>query len=170
MEIALALDSLDDLFSDFDIRGYGERALSKDFLDELRVRLRKYWKLRDVAIVFLVPPGERAAAEESLVLERVGRFFAERRERYRKADRSAKLRSLAYIGVGAGLSIGANLLAPRFPGLPLLDVFLLIPSWFFVWSGLDLLLQRRGELETKKRYYAALSGMRMEFRDRAAGA
>jgi hypothetical protein len=165
MEIVIALDSYDDLFSDFDIRGYGERALSRDFLDELRVRLRKYWMEPDLRIVFLVPATARSAADEELVVGRVRRFIRERSAHYLKADRSAKLRSLLFVAIGAALSVGANLAAPRFPVLPLLEDFLLIPSWFFVWSGFDLLLQKRGEISGRRRYYAALSEAAFDFRD-----
>jgi hypothetical protein len=41
MEIIIALDSYDDLFSDFDIRGFDQRPFSRDFLDELNLRMIK---------------------------------------------------------------------------------------------------------------------------------
>lgn len=39
-EISLVLDTYDDIFSDFDPRPYGERALSSDFLDEAKKAAR----------------------------------------------------------------------------------------------------------------------------------
>ena len=37
--VHIALDDYDDIFSDFDISPYNQRALSKDFLDELKTRV-----------------------------------------------------------------------------------------------------------------------------------
>jgi hypothetical protein len=164
MEIAIALDTYDDLFSDFDIRGYGERALSKDFLDELRVRLRRSWEKPELSIAFLIPSGIRVAEDEALIVERIRKFFAERRAHYLREDKRAKLKSLLFVAIGLGLSIVANVIVERFSFLPLFNDFLLIPSWFFVWSGFDFLIKRE-ELGRKKRYYAALSASATVFRD-----
>jgi hypothetical protein len=165
MEIAIALDTYDDLFSDFDIRGYGERALSKDFLDELRVRLRRSWTRPGLNIVFLIPAERRSAADEGLIVERIRAFYADRREHYRREDRKAKLSSLLFVAIGLALSVAANLIVERFSSLPLFNDFLLIPSWFFVWSGFELFNKNREEIGRKKKYYAALSESRTSFRD-----
>jgi hypothetical protein len=163
MEIAIALDTYDDLFSDFDIRGYEERALSKDFLDELRVRLRRHWGKSDLSIVFYVPVGLRSERDEVLVARRLGDFFAERRDHNAREDKKAKLKSLFFVAVGLALSIIANLFAKQVDFLPLFNDFLLIPSWFFVWSGFDYFIKRE-ELGDKKRYYAAISRAALSFR------
>lgn len=165
MDISIALDSYDDLFSDFDIRGYGERALSKDFLDELRVRLRKFRPAEDCSILFLVPADRRRPDQEVLIVDRVRRFFLERRDHHRREYRKTTARSLTFVAVGILLSVAANLLADRLTFLPLLKEFLLIPAWFFVWSGFELLLQKRGDILRRKRYYAALAGMDLLFGD-----
>jgi hypothetical protein len=166
MEIAIALDSYDDLFSDFDIRGYGERALSRDFLDELRVRLRRSGIKAGHNLVFLMPAQDRRADEEVLILSRLGDFFTERRAYCLREDRRAFLTSLLYIVVGLALSVGANFVVDRYSFLPLFNDFVLIPSWFFVWSGLALLVTERREIARKKRYYAALTGCPASFADR----
>jgi hypothetical protein len=156
MEIAIALDAYDDLFSDFDIRGYEVRALSKDFLDELRVRLRRHWGKSDLSIVFYLPAALRGEREEGLIVKRLSDFFAERRDHNAREDRKAKLKSLLFVAVGLALSIAANLFAQHVDFLPLFNDFLLIPSWFFVWSGFDYFIKRE-ELGAKKKYYAAVS-------------
>jgi hypothetical protein len=165
MEIAIALDAYDDLFSDFDIRDYGERALSKDFLDELRLRLRRAWEKGDLSIVLLIPAAKRMGEYETLIVERIGKFYLERRDHYRREDKKAKLRSLFFISIGLALSIAANVIVERFSFLPLLKDFLLIPSWFFVWSGFDFLIKGE-DIRRKKRYYTSLSASRTVFRER----
>ena len=165
MEIVIALDDYDDLFSDFDIRGFGERALSWDLLDELHVRLRRTRKLADLDIVFILPSALRRSDHELLIVERMRSFFEERRENYFREDRKAKRQSLLYLAVGLVLSIGANLVVERFSFLPLFGDFVLIPSWFFVWSGFDLLITNRKEISRKRKYYEALSSSRTLFRN-----
>jgi hypothetical protein len=165
MDIVIALDTYDDLFSDFDIRGYGERALSKDFLDELHVRLKKHGEAaREFRLVLLVPAGCRSPREETLIRERLGDFFIERREHYLRENRNAKLKALLFVAAGLVLSIAANLVVGTFAFLPLFKDFLLVPSWFFVWSGFDLLV-KRDEIGWKTKYYKTLSSSTVSFRN-----
>lgn len=163
MEIAISLDDYDDLFSDFDARGYADRALSRDFLDELHVRLRRMIDKTGLSIVFLVPESVRDLSVEAQVVERLRGFYAEREGHYVRMDRRAALRGMAFIGLGLALSVLANFIVDRFLSMPLFNDFLLIPSWFFVWSGFDCFI-KRGELREKKKYYAGLSASRTAFR------
>lgn len=163
MEIAIALDTYDDLFSDFDVRGYAERALSKDFLDELYIRLRRHWNQPDLDIVFLISAAGREVEDEKLIIERLSQFRIERRDHNLTEGKKARLKALLFVAIGLALSVAANVVVERFDFIPLSKDFLLIPSWFFVWSGFDLFI-KRGEFGQKKRYYAALSRARIAFR------
>ncbi|HRY53499.1 MAG TPA: hypothetical protein P5133_12360 [Spirochaetia bacterium] len=165
MEIAIAIDSYDDLFSDFDIRSYGERAISRDLLDELRLRLRKAGPGSASDLVFLVPREARKEGDEELIVERLRRFFEERRAHYLREDRrNARLAAL-FVAIGLALSPAASLAAARLGARPLLTDFLLIPAWFFVWNGLELFLKGRGEYRRKRAYYESLAASRTSFRD-----
>jgi hypothetical protein len=164
MEIAIALDTYDDLFSDFDIRGYGERALSKDFLDELRVRLRRMRPEGDLAIVFLIPATQRNKADEELIIKRLGSFYADRCESCRREGVKALQRSLVFVATGIILSIAASFAVGYLHLNPLFSDFVLIPSWFFVWSGIENFLKSREEIGRKKRYYGALAASTTIFR------
>ncbi len=166
MDIVIALDTYDDIFSDFDIRSYRERAFSRDFLDELHIRLRRAGDGAEHRIIMLMPARDRNERDERLIAERMKAFFAERRGIYVRKDRLAKLRALLFVTTGVAFSFVANYFAGRLSSLPLLKDFLLIPAWFFVWSGLEMLLKNRDEMLDKSRYYAALSGAEASFRDR----
>jgi hypothetical protein len=168
MEIAIALDSYDDIFSDFDIRSYRERAISKDFLDELRVRLRRLGTKSSVDIVLLVPARDRSVSDEELIAARARSFFDERREHYLREDARSKLGSVVFVSVGLVLSLAASYFAGRLAFLPLFKDFLLIPAWFFVWSGLERFVKDREEIGRKKKYYLSLCGSRIVFGDREA--
>jgi hypothetical protein len=166
MEILIALDTYDDIFSDFDIRGYGERAISRDFLDELHIRLRRLGTRTGFDLVLIIPKEERDAGNEALIIERLRTFFDERHAHYFGEDRKRKLNSLLFVAIGLALSFAANFFVERFLFFPLIKDFLLIPAWFFVWSGLDLFFKNREEIGRKKNYYIALAGSRTVFRDR----
>lgn len=163
MEIAISLDEYDDIFSDFDIRGYTDRSLSEDFLDELRLRLRKAQDTDDLSIILLIPERRRRKTIEPLIVNRLQTFFAERKAHYLREDRHILIRGLLFIGVGLVLSVTANYIAEYLLSMPLFDDFLLIPSWFFVWSGFDYLIKRE-ELRKKKRYYSELIDSKIMFR------
>ncbi len=165
MEVVISLDEYDDIFSDFDIRGYADRSLSEDFLDELRLRLRKDQDGSEVSIVLLMPERRRRKAAEPPIVERLRSFFSEREASYVREDRHTLRRGLAFIGIGLALSISANLIVESVLSLPLFNDFLLIPSWFFVWSGFDYLIKRE-ELRKKRRYYASLLAAKIVFRSR----
>ncbi|MDA8409117.1 MAG: hypothetical protein M0001_01850 [Treponema sp.] len=165
MEIDIALDSYDDLFSDFDIRGYGERALSKDLLDELHIRLRRFGAKSGQEIVFLVPGSLRNVYDEELINMRLRSFFEERHDYHLREDKTAKLKSLLFVTAGLALSVAANIIVEHFTFLPIFNDFVLIPSWFFVWTGFDMLITNRREITVKKRYYATLASCRTSFRD-----
>lgn len=166
MEILIALETYDDLFSDFDIRGYRERAISRDFLDELRIRLRRLGTMVGFDLVFLMPAEGRNAEDEALIIERLHTFFEERQAHYRREDRRRRLSSLLFVSIGLALSCAANFFVQRINSFPLFKDFLLIPAWFFVWSGLELFLKSREEIGRKKKYYSALSESRTAFKSR----
>jgi len=165
MEAVIALDGYDDLFSDFDIRSYGERAISRDFLDELRLRLRKAGRGASIDIVLLIPSSSRSAEDEDLVVERLRVFFAERRAHHLREESRARRASILFVVTGLALSLCANFLVERLGFWPLLRDFLLIPAWFFVWNGLDLFFKNRKEMGRQKGYYATLAATRIVFRD-----
>jgi len=167
MDIAISLDDYEDLFSDFDKSRYGDRALSRDFLDELHLRLSKARDVQELTIALVVPKRRRKEDAEPQIIERLYAFFAERVASCGRDDRNILLRGLAFIGIGLALSILANFIAGSFLKMPLFNDFFLIPSWFFVWSGFDYLIKRE-ELRKKKRYYEKLRSSRMVFRSAAA--
>jgi len=164
----IALDTYEDIFSDFDIRDFDERAFSIDFLDELRVRARKPTEDERLSIVLLVPAVDRNAADESLILERMRSFFADRSAVYRRRARKSRLTSFLYIAIGLPFLLAGNFLAARLELPSLFENFLLIPAWFFVWSGLDQFIHGREEILIKEQYYSRLCDARTMFKDREA--
>ncbi len=166
MEIVIALDTYEDIFSDFDIRGFDERSFSVDFLDELRFRMRKPLNDERLSIVLLVPAAGREASEETLILERMRSFFDGRSLEYRRRAIKSRLTSFLYVVMGL-VFLAAGTLLSRWLSIPvLMENFLLIPAWFFVWSGLELFIRGREEIIAKKDYYSRLAEASTVFMNR----
>ncbi|MCX7024206.1 MAG: hypothetical protein NT080_06240 [Spirochaetes bacterium] len=91
--------------------------------------------------------------------------FDERRAHYRRENRRSKVEFLHFTSIGLALSFAANFFVDRFDFLPLFKDFLLIPAWFFVWSGLELFMRNRNEIAKKRKYYDALAAASVAFRD-----
>ena len=164
MDILIALDSYDDLFSDFDIRGFNERPISRDFLDELNLRMKRLESKEGLRIVFVLDAADRKAEDEAVIARRVEKFFADRHAHYRREDRKTTLRSFAFVLIGLLLLVVANFFSKYLPST--FREFLLIPSWYFVWSGLEHYVDSRAGMREKKRYYGALGQARLAFQDR----
>jgi hypothetical protein len=164
MQIEIALDTYDDIFSDFDIRPYRERHFSKDFLEELKLRTVKLDTRSKLAILLLVPRKERARKDEKLIVRRLTHFSGERYLAYRKKNITIALEALVLGIVGLGFLFLGNALN-RFASGMFRD-FLLIPSWYFIWSALERFLGTQRELQKKLNYYKKLSGASVFFSDR----
>jgi len=164
MEILIGLESYDDLFSDFDIRNFGERTISKDFLDEMTLRMAKVNASDKLKIIFVLTKEQRNEEYEAIIISRISKFFSYRFTRYRQKDRKIKWLSAIFIGFGLLLLVAANFVHNLIPTL--FADFLLIPSWFFVWSGLEKYISSREKLNRKKRHYGILRVAKYEFRDK----
>jgi len=164
MEILIALDLYDDIFSDFDIRGFNERTISRDFLDEMSLRMSRMPAKDKLRVVFVLPREQRVEHDEVVIVNRIKRFFSYRHTRYRQKDKKVKWRSILFFAIGLALLAAANFVHHLIPSI--FNDFLLIPSWFFVWSGLEQFLGSRDKLKKKKHYYEVLSNARYEFRDK----
>jgi len=156
MEIVIALYSYEDIFSDFDIKGFRERTLSKDFLSELEMRFRSLGGSAVTNIILLMPEASRSPEDEILIIDRIKAFFAERRNHYRNEDKRAKMSSFIMIALGFALFFVPNYLVARFSMYLMLKDFLLIPAWFFIWNGLETFIKSRRTISKRKEYYATL--------------
>lgn len=168
MRIDIALFTYDDIFSDFDIRDYRQRQLSKDFLDELRIRMVKKSDSATTALVMMIEKSQRNEKYEKLIIKRLRGFFEERYTSYLR-QRKKNIAQAAISGLaGVGLLLAAYVLS-TFVGNLFRD-FLLIPSWYLVWTGLEKMIGNGQEIAKKLTYYRALSVASIEFRDKTASA
>jgi hypothetical protein len=145
--VDIALDSYDDIFSDFDPSPYTTRTLSVDFLNELYRRYSQSPK-GNFVVNLTVPSALRSEKTEHLIRKRIKDHFRER-EKTMDARMRDKVRSgLARVSIGVIIS-AVVLLVPTLDIQPVL-VLLSVLIWYFLWSGFDLLFEVPVKLRMKK--------------------
>ena len=137
-EIALRLDHYEDIFSDFDSRHFSKRALSVDFLEELKRASRD--KEGVIELILSVPARERSESHDQTIRERL-------RDHSKKHLQMLVREKRRVLWFGTGmliLGIVCMLLATRIIfedptdnfWLSFLVVFLEPAAWFLLWEGM----------------------------------
>src|SRR3989344_3774359 len=73
--LSLKLEKYTDIFSSFDIRPYSKRALSVDFLDEIKRTTSDGKDGEGVEIILNMPTQERNESHETVIKERLSAHF-----------------------------------------------------------------------------------------------
>ncbi|MBM3229972.1 hypothetical protein FJZ26_06065, partial [Candidatus Parvarchaeota archaeon] len=99
-DISIAIDTYDDIFSDFDPRPYSTRQVSHDFLVEIRARYKETRGGR-IEVRFIVPDIERDLKTESVIKKRLREYFAQEKRRLTEAIKKIRYRGAVYVAGGA---------------------------------------------------------------------
>ena len=106
-EISLRLEKFDDMFSVFDIRPYSKRALSVDFLDEIkRASLERE---EGVELILNMPEKERNEHHELMIKERLKAHFKRHYLLAQKKKRKILNRGLFMTAFGVACIVGATI-------------------------------------------------------------
>lgn len=138
-EISLWMDMYNDMFSDFDPRPYSQRALSQDFLEELR-RATKETDNASFKLKLLIPSGLRKLDEENVIKRRLKDHFKKHAVQLHKEESWIVKKGIIVTVFGFILMLGAALL--HYLGgnhilWSLLTVLAEPGGWFMMWFGLD---------------------------------
>jgi len=138
-QISLWLDDYDDIFSDFDPRPYSQRALSDDFLQEVK-RASHEIKEKKIELKFLIPEKERTREKEFVIKRRLREHFRRHAKLIEQEIKQLRKKSLLLVLAGCLLMMVATFIAyHEFKNF--LFYFLIIlfepAGWFSVWYGLD---------------------------------
>ncbi|VVB65668.1 Uncharacterised protein [Candidatus Gugararchaeum adminiculabundum] len=138
-EISIALDTYDDIFSDFDPRPYSERMLSSDLLLELTNRYVRN-PSGGAEIRFIMPKNLRNEAEEKKIEKRLRDHFTIRAAELEKKIRDSRRRALFFVAPGISFLFLQSYLQFEFPLSFIskvgVDLFLVV-GWFLIWSGME---------------------------------
>ncbi|MDP2386039.1 MAG: hypothetical protein Q8M29_06695 [Bacteroidota bacterium] len=166
-DIGIWLDDYNDMFSDFDPRPYADRALSDDFISELKkVCNESEYKVREFNL--LIPEKVRNVQMEEVVVKRIEVHI---KRHYQKIlERKKTIRKRSYLMIFIGLLCMAiasyihKLQAKEFVYTVLIICF--EPAgWFLVWTGLDDLLSITKRKTFELDFYYKLHNCKINFRN-----
>lgn len=155
-EIAVTLDTYDDIFSDFDPRPYSQRELSEDFLKEIQRRYLENKKGR-FEVRFTMPPTEREVKEEALIKKRLREHFFFMARREEESIWNTKMRGYAYILIGTVVLLADVWALFFFESQTLiyhvLSVLLVPAGWYGMFTGIGKVIDEPLESVSKKKLY-----------------
>jgi hypothetical protein len=156
--VSLWLDNYDDIFSDFDPRPYGQRALSEDFLAEAR---RAVHDRPDAVpeLRLLISAPARNLNDEATIRKRLRDHFRRHADRLGQERRHAVWVSLGVAVAGFVIMTVSALLRrqPETVARTVAHVFLEPAGWFAVWFGLDQLFYGTRELAREHAFYRKMA-------------
>lgn len=162
--VSLWLDSYDDIFSDFDPRPYGQRALSEDFLAEARRAVRdRHDEVPELRL--LVSEATRDLDDEPTIRKRLHDYFRKHADRLRRKRHRMVWASLGVAAAGFALMTASTLLRrqPETIGRTVLHVFLEPAGWFAVWFGLDQLFYGSRDIAREQAFYRKMARAEVVF-------
>lgn len=164
-EISLWIDNYDDIFSDFDPRPYSERAVSDDFLQEMRRATRNTIE-GGVELKFLIPAHNRNLAYEQLIKRRLKEHFRKHYQELAKEHKSIRRLGIFFTLLGIAMIVAASYI----PTLEIdsfwfnfLHILLEPGGWFVGWTGLDQLFYTLKEHKPGYNFYRKMSECEIHF-------
>ncbi|MEW6529026.1 MAG: hypothetical protein AB1391_04000 [Candidatus Micrarchaeota archaeon] len=157
----IALDTYDDIFSDFDPSAYTQRIISDDFLKEIQKRYVET-KHGNIEIRFSIPSAMRSIKIETLIKKRLKEYFQKQIKLFDEEINKRKYAGMTYFFVGLLILL---LLYAFYPSSIFLnshtyDIIILLFTpigWFGMWEGLSLFVQAPIKYEEQKKFYLKFS-------------
>ncbi|VVB98341.1 Uncharacterised protein [uncultured archaeon] len=155
----IALDTYDDIFSDFDPSGYEHRILSDDFLKEMQ---KRYVETRkgEFEIRFSVPAVLRSPKTEALIKKRLKDYFQNQLKLLDTEIDKRKKSGAVYFFVGflvLLVTVYAGDLFPSGHALQIAAILLTPLGWFGMWEGIGQYVQAPMKFEDQKKFYNKFS-------------
>jgi len=137
-EISIVIDTWDDLFLDFDPRPFSERALSEDFILELKKRYRETPKGQFTVTIY-IPPSFNNDSQEKIITQRLKKHFKLRFLQVQKELNKIRIKGIISVIFGI-VSLGFLTFITYFHifsqlTIELLSIVLMPLGWFGVWEG-----------------------------------
>ena len=167
-EIVLVLDGYTDLFSDFDPRSFDKRALSHDFLEELK-RASMYKDTNSIFLNLLVSKSKRDMYDEKTISRRLKEHFSKHFS-IMQWERSKIIRRGFYFFIaGIIFMVVATILlfsdSEKSFLKSLIIVFLEPGGWFSFWEGLNQMIFESKTKQHEFNFYKLMSNCSINFSD-----
>lgn len=159
-EISLRLEQFDDIFSDFDIRPYAKRALSVDFLEEIK-RAANDKTDEGIELILHVPKKARSRAQEEVIRERLSAHFKRHYLLLVREKRRVMVLGIGMVLMGIISMIAATFIVSEGPSENLFMSFLLVflepAAWFLLWEGMDQIIFNSKNIQPELDFYRKMS-------------
>ncbi len=159
LNISIIIDTYDDIFSDFDPRPYHERALSEDFVAEVRRRHVPH-KKGGLEVRFLVPDQVRDSKSEATIKKRLKYYFKDEEKELDKHISKRRKTGYLYILFGASVLLAITFVSFNFSdSFParVIELLLAPAGWFGMWEGIGKVVEREENFESQRELYKQLS-------------
>lgn len=158
-EISMRLAHYDDIFSDFDIRPYTHRALSVDFIHEIkRATLDKN---DSIELAFYLAKKSRHESREITIKERLAAHFKRHYGLLVKDKRHILRVGYGMVTMGVLCMIAATYILYKDPSESLLLSFLVVflepAAWFLLWEGMDQIIFNSKNINPDLEFYRKMS-------------
>jgi hypothetical protein len=166
-DITIAIDSWDDIFSDFDPSPLEHRILSEDFLAELKKRYRETQRGNFVITIY-APASLKDGLSERLVIKRLKQYFKFRHLALLK-EISARIRKgLIFVIMGviflASLTFMAYFKVLDDLAIELVGIILMPLGWFGVWEGFSRIIEPSPKAKQDADAFGKLAKAMIKFR------
>ncbi len=166
-EISIAIDSWDDVFSDFDPSPIDHRILSEDFLSELKKRYRETQR-GEFVITIYAPAVLKDEVTERLVNKRLKQYFKFRHLALQK-EIALAIRKGSLFVVGGIAFLSSLTMLTYFQmldklTLELLAIILMPLGWFGIWEGFSRIIEPAPLLKQDLELFAKLSKAAFKFK------
>ncbi|MBI5134397.1 MAG: hypothetical protein HZA81_03390 [Candidatus Taylorbacteria bacterium] len=159
-EIFIRLEHYDDIFSDFDIRPYSKRALSVDFLDEIK-RASQDKVIGGIDLVLHMHEKDRSESHEVTIRERLAAHFKKHHHLLLKEKKGVVKLGSGMVSVGVLFMVAATYIVFKDPEKSALMSFLLVflepAAWFLLWEGMDQIIFKSKGINPELDFYRKMS-------------
>lgn len=159
-EISLKIDKYEDIFSDFDIRPYSGRALSVDFLDEVKRAARDKGE-NGIELILNVAEEKRSEFHETTIKERLASHFGRHYRLLAEEKRHVTRLGGGMMALGVLCMIAATFIIFEDPSqslfLSFLVVFLEPAAWFLLWEGMDQIIFHSKNVDPELEFYRKMT-------------
>jgi len=160
--VQIAIDTYDDIFSDFDPSPIQTRLLSDDFLNELHRRHAER-HTGEFAVNFTLPKALRSEKTEALVKKRLKDYFKGRLRNVERERKDKLWQGILRLLVGVAISLSL-IIFPELEAVPVLTI-LSVLIWYVLWSGFEDIFEVSSRLKKKQAFYGKLLKAHYAFLD-----
>lgn len=164
--IPLILNSYEEIFSNFDPRPFGKRALSDDFIMECKRAARD--KEEGLELIMSLPKKLRNLKNESEIRKRLREHFKKHAAEKEKEIKKIRREGWTWVFIGSILMLVIAAIVfweGRLSHLLVaLSVLLEAPAWFSFWEGLDKIFITAKEKTPDNEFYQKMTSATITFK------